>query len=130
VPLTPHQLARLCHEADRVLCCMQGDARVSPWETLDEEIQDEVVAAVREVLEHPELTDEARHARWLRQRRDAGWSYGPVRSIPSKTDPALLEYDALPSERRLRRTLFGAIVRILRMPTAAEASRRPTPGPS
>jgi len=99
VPLTPQQLARLCHEADRVLCSMQGDARVSPWETLDEKTQDEVVAAVREVLEHPELTDEARHARWLRQRREAGWIYGPVRSIPGRTDPALLEYGALSSER-------------------------------
>ena len=97
MPLTPQQLARLCHEADRVLCSLQGDAR---------------------------------HARWLRQRRDAGWSYGPVRSIPGKTDPALLEYGALPSERRMRGTLFGAIVRVLRMPTAEEASRRPTPGAS
>jgi hypothetical protein len=123
MPLRPEQLARLCHEADRVLCGLQGDARVLPWDLLDEGAQDELVASVREILETPEVSDEARYLRWASRQRAQGWVYGPVRSVPKKVDPGLLDYGALPSERRVRWSLFAAIVRSLRLPTPEDVYR-------
>jgi hypothetical protein len=123
MPLRPEQLARLCHEADRVLCGLQGDARVLPWDLLDENAQDELVASVREILEAPEVSDEARHLNWATRQRALGWAYGPVRSVVKKIDPGLLDYGALPFERRVRWSLFAAIVRALRLPTPEEVPR-------
>ena len=123
MPLRPEQLARLCHEADCVLGGLQGDSRVLPWDLLNENAQDELVASVREILDDPEVSDQARYLRRVARQRALGWVYGPARSVPHKVDPGLLDYDALPSEQRVRWSLFGTIVRALRLPTPEEVSR-------
>lgn len=40
------------------------------------------------------------HARWLKERTDAGWRYGPSVSLRSKTHPLLRPWDELPDRFR------------------------------
>jgi hypothetical protein len=42
----------------------------------------------------------AEHERWMRQRRAAGWSYGPVRDDVERRHPSLIPYDDLSLEEQ------------------------------
>jgi RyR domain len=40
------------------------------------------------------------HARWMREKRRAGWRFGPAIDAVARTHPCLVGYDRLPSEER------------------------------
>jgi len=53
----------------------------------------------------------ASHDSWLMQKRDDGWSYGPVKDPEKKQHPCFVPYEELPVEQRLKDYLFGAVVK-------------------
>jgi hypothetical protein len=42
------------------------------------------------------------HARWMREKRNAGWRYGPSVDPVARTHPCLVGYDRLPHEEKAK----------------------------
>jgi hypothetical protein len=47
-----------------------------------------------------ELMARLEHERWLQERLEAGWRYGPERDLARKTNPSLVPWEQLPAETR------------------------------
>jgi hypothetical protein len=43
---------------------------------------------------------EEEHRRWLQEKIDAGWQYGPAKDPVGKTHPSMVKYEALPESER------------------------------
>lgn len=52
--------------------------------------------------EELETLAEYEHTRWYLHRKEAGWSYGEVKSYKDKTDPAFVTWDMLPEEKKCK----------------------------
>lgn len=65
--------------------CSVGPAGKEPFTFTDDEI---------------ERLARAEHQRWSRQRRSAGWSYGPVRDDAARRHPSLVPWARLPERER------------------------------
>lgn len=102
-------IARVCHEANRVLQIAAGEAPSPHWADAPEWQRESAISGVREALAGatpPEL-----HERWREKKTAEGWVYGPVKDDKAKTHPCLLPYEALPQSQRVKDHLFHAIVR-------------------
>ena len=53
-----------------------------------------------EFLELREAIAENAHEVWARQRKDEGWTFGPVRDDEKKRHPDMLPYDLLPESEK------------------------------
>lgn len=112
--MTPSAIARVCHEANRVLTGLVGDVAVQPpWEDSPEEMRTSSVRGVEYALAHPEATPEDQHEAWARDKRDSGWVWGPVKDAASKTHPALVPYAKLSAGTRAKDALFRSLVQAL-----------------
>lgn len=99
------------------------DLSMQPWETLREDLResnrqqaDDIGAKLHRIGygmmpvagrepahvtftdEEVEIMAEMEHARWMAERRLAGWVYGPVRDVGRKITPYLVPYAELPRE--------------------------------
>jgi hypothetical protein len=106
----PVLIARVCHEANRMLCLQLGDASQVRWDDAPSWQQDSAVLGVKAVLNNPNITPAMLHAGWLEQKRADGWEYGPVKDVASKTHPCCVPYEMLPPEQRFKDTLFKTMV--------------------
>lgn len=105
-------IARVVHEANRALQQITGDRVVSPpWFEAPASQRDSCMRGVELALEG--VDPEELHAEWVRDRRAQGWRYGPVKDEWGKTHPALLPYNDLPPEQKVKDRLFIAIVQVL-----------------
>jgi hypothetical protein len=113
--MSPNQIARVVHEANRALQIEQADPSIPisrPWDDTDAETQASAVDRVRAVLEGAD--PERSHENWVRFKTDHGWTHGPVKDETLKQHPLLIPYDQLPESQRVKDDLFGAIVGALR----------------
>lgn len=109
---TTHEIARVCHEANRALQAVQGDpARSGRWGEVPEEQRDSACEGVRTALDG--ATPEELHENWCDFKRAAGWTHGPVKDADAKTHPCLVDYDDLPAGQQDKDRLFQAIVSVL-----------------
>ncbi len=108
------QIARIAHETNRAYCESIGDTSQPPWDAAPEWQRSSAVNGVAFHLaahakgETPAAS--ASHDSWLAEKRDAGWTYGPVKNAEAKTHPCFVPYDELPIEQRIKDYLFGAVV--------------------
>lgn len=103
------EIARVCHEANRVLQQLDGDPAASPsWHEAAQWQRDSALDGVRKARQG--ATPEQLHASWCEFKRNDGWVYGPVKDPSRKTHPCLVEYADLPPEQRVKDGVFGAIV--------------------
>lgn len=106
-----HRIAKICHEANRVLTQYAGDVPVQPaWKDSPEEMRLSCVKGVEYALAHPDATPEAQHEAWCQERAAQGWVFGAVKDNKAKTHPALRSYAELRPEVRLKDAVFRAIV--------------------
>lgn len=104
-------IARVCHEANRVLQIVQDDPSIpvsEPWLDLDEETKQSACVGVRGILDGNDARES--HATWMQFKLDNGWTLGSVKDHEAKTHPLLVPYDQLPEEQQLKDHLFQAIV--------------------
>jgi hypothetical protein len=103
-------LARVCHEVNRVWCEYNGDTSQPAWEDAPKWQQDSAIAGVRFVVGNPEAGDSASHESWMREKVTEGWVYGEVKDPEAKTHPCMVPFEELPPEQQFKDRLFRTIV--------------------
>ncbi|WP_433426315.1 RyR domain-containing protein (plasmid) [Microtetraspora malaysiensis] len=113
--LAVSRVARVCHEANRVLQIAHGDAAVSPhWDEAPEWQRESAAEGVLRAMAG--ATPQELHEEWCKTKLAAGWTYGPVKDADAKTHPCLVPYEDLPEAQRVKDHLFRAIVRAIATP--------------
>lgn len=107
---TNEQIARICHETNRVYCVSLGDKSQTLWDQAPQWQRDSAIAGVEFHRHFPDAGDSASHDNWMCQKLADGWTYGPVKDEKAKTHPCLVPFDQLPPEQQFKDTLFRAIV--------------------
>lgn len=112
--MSPINIARVCHEANRALQKIQADQSIpvsAPWEELDQHYVDSSIDGVRGVLNGS--TPEQSHENWMAFKLENGWRLGPVKDEAKKEHPLLVPYAELDDAARVKDDLFVAIVKAL-----------------
>jgi len=115
-PMTPAEIAWVCHEANRAYCLTQGDESQPAWEDAPSWQRSSAVNGVLAIIANPNRTPKESHEGWYKEKFDAGWVYGEVKNPDSDppTHPCMLPYDKLPLFQRRKDSIFGAVVRACR----------------
>lgn len=103
-------VARICHEANRVFCAYMGDLSQPGWDIAPEW---QTSSALQGVLFHaanPDAGDSASHDNWRKDKVADGWVYGPVKDPALKQHPCMVDFDQLPRDQQFKDTLFRTIV--------------------
>jgi hypothetical protein len=108
-----HDVAAICHEANRRLCITQGDYTHHPWEASPDWQQESALNGVGFHLENPDASPAASHESWYREKEAAGWTYGAVKNADLKQHPCMVPFEHLPPEQQAKDHLFKAIVNSL-----------------
>lgn len=103
-------IARVAHEVNKAYCESTGDKSQPTWEEAPAWQKDSAINGVKAHLVNPDLTPEQSHELWLAQKRDEGWTYGPVKNPATKEHPCFMPYDGLPEGQRSKDYLFKAVV--------------------
>lgn len=103
-------VARICHETNRVYCQTIGDESQPLWFDAPDWQRDSAINGVQFKIDKPDSSPEQSHENWLKQKEDEGWSYGEVKDPEKKTHPCFVPYGELPVEQRLKDRLFQAVV--------------------
>lgn len=107
-----HDIARVCHEANRALQTIQGDPAPSPaWDDAPQWQRDSAIEGVAQALAG--ATPEQLHEAWSAHKAADGWAYGPTKDADVKTHPCLVPYADLPADQRAKDAVFAAIVAAL-----------------
>jgi len=107
-----HDIARVCHEANRAIQIVTGDPVPSPtWDDAPSWQRESAVAGVQKALDG--ATPEELHASWCADKGADGWTYGTVKDAAYLIHPCLVPYDELPEDQKIKDHLFSAIVTAL-----------------
>lgn len=101
-------IARMCHEANRVMRISLDENPGPPWEDAPEEMKNSSYVGVLHALEG--ATPESMHESWLAERKNQGWTYGFPLDREKKIHPNLIPYDDLSIGQKLKDDLFLTIV--------------------
>lgn len=107
-------IARLCHEANRVYCDMIGDPTQEAWPLAEQWQRDSAVNGVRFHIENPDAGPPGSHENWMKEKAAAGWKYGAVKDPSAKEHPCMVPYEQLPAEQRAKDSIFVGIVHALK----------------
>ena len=108
--LTTEEIARVCHEANRAYCLINGDMSQQPYDDAPDWQKVSLIKGVQNIVDKPTTTPEESHALWLETKRIDGWTYGEVKDPESKTHPCFLPYSELSEHDRRKDELFRGIV--------------------
>lgn len=107
---TNEQIARICHEANRVWCSYLGDDTQPSWEEAPDWQKTSAINGVAFHQDNPDAGDAASHESWLAEKMADGWIYGLDKDPKEKTHPCCCPFDELPKEQQFKDTLFRTIV--------------------
>ena len=108
------EIARVAHEINRAYCQALGDPSQLPWEDAPQWQRDSAIHGVEFHFANPLATPAASHNAWLAEKRQAGWTYGPVKDPDKKRHPCCVPFDRLPIDQQAKDYLFRATVHALR----------------
>lgn len=57
-------------------------------------------------LHHPKETPETRHGKWMEDRLEQGWKYGPTKDNEAQIHPLLVPYNDLPKDIKANNEKF------------------------
>lgn len=107
-------IARVAHEANRAYCEALGDNSQLAWEDAPDWQRDSVVSGVEFHLNNPMASAGASHNNWMKDKIDAGWTWGNAKNEDLKTHPCLVPFLELPTAQQAKDFIFRAIVHALR----------------
>ena len=105
------QIAKLCHEVNRIYCLSIGDESQVSWEDAPDWQQQSVRRGVMFHMLNPEFGPSDSHENWLAEKFADGWRYGEVKNVDEKTHPCCVPYENLPLEHRMKDEFFVAVVK-------------------
>lgn len=111
--MTPEQIAKVAHEVNRAYCEALGDSSQLAWDDAPEWQKSSAINGVNFHLANPDAGPDHSHNEWLREKRAAGWKYGPVKNAETKEHPCFVPYEKLPTEQKAKDYLFRALVHSL-----------------
>lgn len=106
-------IAKVCHEANRTYCQSIGDDSQKPWEEAEQWQRDSAVKGVEFRQQNPDAPFAAQHESWMKEKVEAGWTYGEVKDAEKKQHPCIVAWKQLPIEQRRKDALFAGIVTAL-----------------
>ena len=106
-----HDIAQVCHEANRALQRINGEDVGPEWGDAPEWMIASAEDGVTNVLSGAGPRES--HENWMKFRAADGWVYGETKNEALKTHPCMVPYDQLPVEQRIKDYLFHAIVEAL-----------------
>lgn len=106
-------VARVAHEVHKAYCEALDDYSQRPWEIAPEWQRRAAVSGVRYVIGAPHAHPEEAHAKWCLEKRDNGWTYGPVKDAERCTHPDMVAFEDLPLDAQVKSHLFIAVVQAL-----------------
>lgn len=107
---TNEEIAKICHEANRAWCELNGDTSQPSWEETPAWQRESAIAGVAFVRANPNAGDSAQHESWMAMKLADGWRYGPDKDTTLKTHPCLVPFEELPHEQQFKDKLFRSIV--------------------
>ena len=111
--MTPEQIARVCHEANKALCDSQGDFSQKEWDRAPGWQRESALNGVHLHLTDPSASPAASHESWMAEKVADGWVYGRIKNEAAKTHPCIVPFDQLPPHQQAKDHLFRAIVHAL-----------------
>jgi hypothetical protein len=111
--MTPEQIARVAHEANRAYCQALGDNSQPAWEDAPQWQKDSALLGV-ELHTSGDHGPEASHESWMAQKVADGWRYGPEKNPEIKEHPCMVPFSDLPKEQQAKDFLFRGVVHALR----------------
>lgn len=109
--MNSEQVARICHETNRVYCQTIGDFSQKPWDEAEDWQKESALRGVWYAISNPGAPASAQHDAWMKDKLDQGWKYGPVKDPDKKEHHCIVPYELLPVEQRLKDHLFRGIVK-------------------
>lgn len=106
-----HDIARVCHEANRALQAINGEEVGPEWDDAPKWMRDSAEDGVTNIIAG--ATPRESHENWMRYRAADGWVYGEVKDESLKTHPCMVPYDDLPYSQRIKDSLFHGVVHAL-----------------
>lgn len=106
-------IAAVCHEANRMYCLTLGDTSQETWMQAPEWQRTSAINGVEHALNNPDAKPSDSHECWLKEKRAAGWKYGPEKNPATKEHPCFVPYEQLPDAQKKKDALFLAIARAL-----------------
>lgn len=108
----PENIARICHEANRLYQIVNDEKSISPeWFSAEPWMRDSTMEGVSLALEGASAED--LHDSWMEFMVEKGWKYGVERDPDLKTHPNLVPYADLPEDQKKKDALFHAIAHAL-----------------
>lgn len=111
--MRPEQIAEVAHEVNRAYCNAIGDTSQPAWEDAPDWQKASAIKGVNFHLLNPEALPCHSHNEWLKEKRDDGWKYGPVKNHETKEHPCFVPYEELPTEQKAKDYLFKGVVNTL-----------------
>lgn len=103
--------ARVAHEANKAYCECIGDMTQAHWDAAPEWQKTSAIKGVIGVLAGN--TPRQSHESWLKEKRETGWVYGPIKNADKKEHPCFVDYDMLPPEQKVKDAVFVSVVRAM-----------------
>lgn len=111
--MTPNQIAKVAHEVNRSYCQAFGDNSQPTWEDAPDWQKSSAINGVNFHLANPDAGPDHSHNEWLKEKRETGWKYGPVKDPEAKEHPCFVSYEELPPEQKAKDFLFRGVVHVL-----------------
>lgn len=108
------QIAQVAHEVNKSFCESMGDYSQPEWNDAPEWQKSSAINGVQFHLDNPQALPSDSHDNWLKEKKEAGWKYGPVKDAEKKEHPCFLDYNQLPIEQRSKDYLFRQVVHSLK----------------
>lgn len=109
--VTIEQIAKTCHEVNRVFCKFLGDHTQPKWEDAPEWQKKSAINGVKFHLDHFDSKPCDSHNNWMAEKLKDGWKYGEVKNPETKEHPCLVPYEQLSQAEQTKDSLFIAVVR-------------------
>lgn len=101
-------VARVVHEANRVLQAQTGEEVSPTYDEAPEYQKSSTISGIQAALDGS--TPEGLHNSWCDAKVADGWVYGPEKDAEKKTHPCLVHYNHLPEGQKVKDEMFLAIV--------------------
>ena len=107
-------IAQVSHELNKAYCESIGDHSQLSWDDAPDWQKYSAVNGVKFHISNPDASPEQSHESWLKQKKEAGCTYGPIKNPEIKEHPCFVPYDQLPDGQKSKDYIFRQTVHSLK----------------